>query len=190
MIKNIFLTLTAFGFLVAEADHIIFSRITTTPNDAEMVAIYNPTPDAINLSNYYISDAGAYYYNLPSDDNYWSEANSSFIARFPDIDIEPNQTLSIGFHDAVSFINYYSTNPDFSLQEDMLSVSNDNTIGISDNMLNDNAECIILFYWDGSTSSPDEQYENDESCEDTGGSWECADQTSCEDADGTWDEGA
>jgi len=152
MIKNIFLTLIAFGFLVAEADHIIFSRITTTPNDAEMVAIYNPTNNTINLSNYYLSDAGAYYYNLPLNDNYWSEANSSFIARFPDIDIEPNQTFSIGLHDAISFNNHYSRDPDFSLQEDMLSVSNDNTIGLSDNILNDNAECIILFYWDGSSS--------------------------------------
>ena len=147
MIKNIFLTLIALGFLVAEADHIIFSRITITPNDAEMVAIYNPTPDAINLSNYYLSDEGSYYYNLPLDDNYWSESNSSFIARFPDVDIDPNQTLTIGLHNADSFSNYYSTNPNFSLQEDMLSVSNEtNTIGSDSNMLYDNAESIILFY--------------------------------------------
>ena len=58
MIKNIFLTLIAFGFLVADANHIIFSRITTTPNDAEMVSIYNPTSEPINLSNYYLSDLG------------------------------------------------------------------------------------------------------------------------------------
>ena len=106
MIKNIFLTLIAFGFLVAEADHIIFSRITTTPDDAEMVAIYNPTSESINLSNYYLSDEGSYYYNLPSDDNYWSESDNDFIARFPDIDIAPNQTLTVGFHDVTSFNNY------------------------------------------------------------------------------------
>ena len=54
MTINIFLTLIAINFLVAEADHIIFSRITTTPDDAEMVAIYNPTDETKNLSNYYI----------------------------------------------------------------------------------------------------------------------------------------
>jgi hypothetical protein len=95
-----------------------------------MVAIYNPTSEAINLSNYYLSDEGSYYYNLPSDNSYWSESDNDFIARFPNIDIAPNQTLTIGFHDITSFNNHYSLNPDFSLQEDMLSVSNDtNTIG-------------------------------------------------------------
>ena len=152
MIKNIFLTLIAFSFLVAEANHIIFSRITTTPDDAEMVAIYNPTSEAINLSNYYLSDEGSYYYNLPSNDNYWSESDNDFIARFPDIDIESHQTLTIGFHDIASFNNHYSINPDFSLQEDMLSVSNDtNTIGSDNNILSNNFESLILFYWDGSS---------------------------------------
>jgi hypothetical protein len=153
MIKTIFLTLIAFGFLVAEANHIIFSRITTTPDDAEMVAIYNPTSEAINLSNYYLSDEGSYYYNLPSDNSYWSESDNDFIARFPNIDIAPNQTLTIGFHDITSFNNHYSLNPDFSLQEDMLSVSNDtNTIGSDNNILSNNFESLILFYWDGSSS--------------------------------------
>ena len=58
MIKNIFLTLIAFSFLIAEANHIIFSRITIKPDNAEMVSIYNPTSAAINLSNYYLSDLG------------------------------------------------------------------------------------------------------------------------------------
>ena len=151
MIKNIFLTLVSISFLIADADHIIFSRITTTPNEAEMVSITNPTSSEINLSNYYLSDEGSSYYNLPSNEDYWSGSNSNFIVKFPDIDIGPNQTLTIGLHDINSFNSYYSVNPDLSLQEDMISVSDDsNTIGSSDNILNDNFDCLILFYWDGS----------------------------------------
>ena len=115
MIKNIFLTLVSISFLIADADHIIFSRITTTPNDAEMVSITNPTSSAINLSNYYLSDEGSSYFNLPSNEGYWSGSNSKFVAKFPDIDIAPNQTLAIGLHDIVSFNSYYSINPDLTL---------------------------------------------------------------------------
>ena len=97
MMKNIFLTLITFGFLIAETDHIMFSRITTTPNDAEMVAIYNPTSTTINLSKYYLSDVsenitGSHYYNLPSGINCFPESGSDFIAQFPDMNIAPNQT--------------------------------------------------------------------------------------------------
>ena len=160
MIKSLFLTLVTFGFLLAEADHIIFSRITTTPNDAEMVAIYNPTPTTINLSKYYLSDVsenitGSHYYNLPSGIDCFPESGSDFIAQFPNIEIAPNQTITIGLHDATSFNNYYSINPDITLQEDMLSVDvdgADSTIGSNSNLLIDNYESLILFYWDDGNS--------------------------------------
>ena len=147
----------AFSFLIAEANHIIFSRITTTPNEAEMVAIYNPTSSTINLSNYYLSDvsenlSGHHYYNLPLAIDYWPESNSDFIARFPNIDIAPNQTITIGLHDSISFNSYYSVDPDITLQEDMLDIDNEGTIGSSSNMLLDNYESLILFYWDEGNS--------------------------------------
>ena len=72
MQKYIILTLLTFSFLLGEeADHIIFTQITITPDDAEMIAIYNPTNEAINLSDYYLSDAentpsNKHYYNLPA----------------------------------------------------------------------------------------------------------------------------
>ena len=73
--KNLGLNFLFLSFLFSEADHIIFSKITITPNNAEMVAIHNPTEEAINLSNYYLSDAeysliGRNYYNLPSGNDF------------------------------------------------------------------------------------------------------------------------
>ena len=53
MHKNIILTLLFSFFLKAEeANHIIFSRIAITPDQAEMVAIYNPTNDVIDLTDF------------------------------------------------------------------------------------------------------------------------------------------
>jgi len=162
MIKIFLLTLsTAFSVLLAESNHIIFSKIVITPDNAEMVAIHNPTGNAINLSNYYLSDAeyefaltnnSDHYYNLPTDDNYWSGFNSDFIARFPNIEIDAGETLEIGLHDEASFSSYYSYDPDLTLQTDMLNVSDGGTIGSYSNLLGDSYEVLILFYWDGLSS--------------------------------------
>ena len=74
MYRHIILTLLSFSFLFSEnANHVIFNKITILPNEAEMVSIFNPTESAVDLSDYYISDAeyeltpvfSYHYYNLP-----------------------------------------------------------------------------------------------------------------------------
>ena len=157
MQKNIILILLTFNFLIGqEADHIIFSQITITPDEAEVIAIYNPTDETISLADYYLSDAESssnHYYNLPTGSDYWSGFSSDFIVRFPDININPGQTLTISMNDASTFNSYYSYNPDLTLSNDMLDVvDGQNTIG-SLASLADNYESLILFYWDGSSST-------------------------------------
>ena len=46
--KIIFIFVWISFLLSVEADHILLSRITVQPNEAEMVAIFNPTNSAIN----------------------------------------------------------------------------------------------------------------------------------------------
>ena len=45
------------SILTANADHLVFSRITIQPTEAEFISIYNPTSEAVDLADYYISDA-------------------------------------------------------------------------------------------------------------------------------------
>jgi len=150
------------------ADHLVFSRITITPTNAEFVSIFNPTEDAVNLSNYYITDSvidDNSYYNLPTGDNYWSESISStttdFIARFPSISIASNDSLVLGFHTSDLFESHYGYEPDISLMEDMLDIDENGTISCNWSpdcsndldLLHDNSEVLILFYWDGSSST-------------------------------------
>ncbi|MBI65801.1 MAG: hypothetical protein CMG64_05870 [Candidatus Marinimicrobia bacterium] len=158
MRKYIILTLLTFSFLLGhEADHIIFTQITITPDEAELIAIYNPTDDPLNLSDYYLSDAeysitNSHYYNLPTGNDYWSGFSSDFIARFPDINIGSGETLIISLQDASSFNNYYSYNPDLTLTDDMLdAVDGESTIGSSANL--GAYEVLILFKWDGQSTS-------------------------------------
>ena len=102
MQKSIIITLLTFSILLGqEADHIIFTQITTTSDQAEVIAIYNPTDEAIDLSDYYLSDAessGKHYYNLPTGNDYWSGLSSDFIVIFPIISIDPDQTLTISIN--------------------------------------------------------------------------------------------
>ena len=54
--KLLFILVSSF-LLSQDLDHIIFSRVTITPTEAEMVAIYNPADTSINLLNYYLTDS-------------------------------------------------------------------------------------------------------------------------------------
>ena len=55
--KKWFPLLVFLSLVLGSADHVIFTRIVITPTEAEMVAIYNPTSESVDLSDYYITDA-------------------------------------------------------------------------------------------------------------------------------------
>ena len=109
---SFFIILSFCVCLSQEADHIIFTQITITPDETEVIAIYNPTDETINLSNYYLSDAeysstNSHYYNLPTGNDYWSGFSSDFIVRLflEDPAVIP---ICIDYLSLVSFSVYFS----------------------------------------------------------------------------------
>lgn len=148
----------------SQADHLLFKRITTDPMEAEMVIIYNPTTNGIDLSDYYISDAvrsasGDYYYNLPSGEHIWSGRITDFIARFPDGQLlQQGDSLILGLHTQTEFEDYYQSPADLTLFEDMRNALQDSVtisfgINFSDqDMLGNSSEILILFKWDGEST--------------------------------------
>ena len=75
------LVLFVYSFLFAqEANHIILTQITTEPTDAEVIVIYNPTNDPIDLSDYYLSDVTSYY-QLPTGSGYFPSNENDFIFK-------------------------------------------------------------------------------------------------------------
>ena len=100
--------------LSASADHLIFNRVCVNPNEAELIEIYNPTDQAIDLSNYYLSDQNDYYN--------WVFGNSStlssrdFLIKFPDgSQIEAEESFLISTISNDDFFDYYDEMPDISL---------------------------------------------------------------------------
>ena len=143
--------------------HLILTEMVLQPSAGEYVKIKNPTGASIDLSNYYITDAtdtlnGKYYYKLADGADYWSGSGSDFIARFPAVDLAAGETITLALGREVDYFNEYGESADLYLKESdadtmLHAVSGANTIGGSPNSKLDNtAETLVLFYWDGSAA--------------------------------------
>jgi hypothetical protein len=172
---KLLLLFTLFGSLLfpTNADHLLLTRVVTQPTSAESFSIYNPTNSVINLSDYYICDDEDYYKMQTEGDMAPSHFINGFTARFPDINIDPNDTLTIVLN--LEYIKYYGEDfvPDLAMyldQDNSMIETEEGSFGkiFSDEdgdpnttddinpvpKLNDNEELLILFYWDGNPSSP------------------------------------
>ena len=160
---KIFEKLTPFVFMASllngQSEHILFSEVVLQPSEGEYIKIYNPTPESIDLSNYYLTDAtdnesDKFYYNITTGNNYWSGSAFDFIVKFPQINIGSEQSLIISLADSDTYENHYGTSPDISLDDDLLNViDGETTIGAAPGKLDNSAETLILFYWDGEAST-------------------------------------
>jgi hypothetical protein len=151
--------------MLTAQDHIAISEIVLQPgssssSNAEYIKLYNPTDNAIDLSNYYLTDATdtvnhKYYYNLPSGTDYWSGAGSDFIARFPaGYTLAGKSEIIIAATTTAAYQTYYSTLPDLSVKDSLRSaVDGVSTKGSAFAYLDNTAETLILFYWDGSSAT-------------------------------------
>ena len=147
--------------LNADLDHLIFSELVITPSDAEYVKLTNPTTNSIDLSNYYMTDGTnvseqLFYYKIAQGADFWSNSSTDFICRFPfGLNIGAGESIIISLRDSIRYKNEYGQNADLTLTEDMLdAIDGLNTKGNSSApKLDNSSETLILFYWDGSTSS-------------------------------------
>ncbi|MEA2077463.1 MAG: lamin tail domain-containing protein, partial [Candidatus Marinimicrobia bacterium] len=143
--------------------HLILTEMVLQPSAGEYVKIKNPTASSVDLSNYYITDAtdvvnGKYYYKLTDGADFWSGSGSDFIARFPAVDLAAGETITLALGRDSDYLAEYGENADLYLKgtgaDTMLQAkTGETTIGGSPNAKLDNtAETLILFYWDGSSA--------------------------------------
>ena len=146
--------------LLTAQDHVVISEIVLQPSNAEYIKLYNPTDNAVNLSNYYLTDGTdpsnqKYYYNLPTGTNFWSGSGSDFIVRFPPgYSIEAQSEIIIAATTTAAYESYYGSSPDLSVKDNLLNaIDGQNTKGIGTAYLDNAAETLVLFYWDGSSAT-------------------------------------
>ncbi len=143
------------SLLIADTDHLVFSRITIKPDNAELIVIKNPTSESISLNNYYISD-NPNYYKIQTENNLSpGNTNNDFLMKFPtSTSIDSGDSLLIAIQS--NYADYYKGQiiVDFTLRDDLIETES-GSVGLSSNgRLDDAQECLILFYWDGNESSP------------------------------------
>ena len=137
---------------------ILVSEIVVTPTEGEFVEIYNPGTEAVDLTNYYLTDAtfasgNVYYYQIVEGGG-GGGGSADFNARFPSgatIPAGEYQTIAMN---GTAFFTTYGILPTYELFEtdpavpDMLeavpgSINNQGGLTNSD-------EVVILYYWNGS----------------------------------------
>ncbi len=158
---NLFLLIALLPiFVLGEMDHLVISEIVLQPREREFVTIYNSTDAALDLSNYYLTDAtdpenGFYYYNLPTGSNYYKAAGTDFMVRFPDgYSIPAKSSVLISITTKLAYETNYGETPDLSIKEDFRhAVDTMSTIGTAPYYLDDYKETLVLFYWNGSSST-------------------------------------
>ncbi len=107
---------------------LLITEISTLGTDQEYIEIYNPNTEAVDLGDYYLTDA----IYAPGDQFYWriAEGNpnpntvgggafSDFHSRFPDgFSIAAGDTFVISLPGSAVFIEYFGVNPDLEMYED------------------------------------------------------------------------
>ena len=144
---------------ISQNPKILISEFVVTPSEGEFIEIYNPNPDPVDLSDYYLTDAtfisrNYYYYNIVLDTLYGGgDIPGDFHARFPEgAVIQPGEYQTIAINGA-DFMNYYTVQPTYELFDTDISIpdmrearpgsiNNQGSLAVSD-------EVIILYYWDG-----------------------------------------
>jgi len=145
-LKKYLFSFLLFTFLYSgNADHLIFNRICITPDESEMIEIYNPLNESVDLSNYYLSDSDKYYQWINGE----SIGNFDFLIKFPSgSSIDSEETYVITTQSNADFSDSYDFMPDLSLVDSDLEIFDS---GINPNLSN-SEEMLVLFYWDGISS--------------------------------------
>ena len=141
---------------------LLLSEIVVTPTGGEFIEIYNPGDSAVDLSDFYLTDAtygpdGTYYYNLPTGTNAGGGAFGDFFARFTDgASIAAGEYLTVALAGSEAFFLEYGIEADFELWEDgdgsdsVYDMREAFTGSISDQGgLTNSGEFVALIEWDG-----------------------------------------
>ena len=149
---------------------LLISEVCVLGSPNEFVEIANPTGTAVDLSNYYLTDAihapgSQYYWNIvlpnPGQTTVGGGLFTDFHARFPDgATIAAGDTITISVAGSDAYLGAWGILPDYELFEDgsgpddvpdMREIFTGSINGGSIPSLTTTGETMILYYWNGAT---------------------------------------
>ena len=141
--------------------HLLISEVCVSGTDHEFVEIFNPTDEAVDMSDFYLTD-GVYndqgYWRLPAGNPSQSTVGGGdyydFNGRFPDgLMLQPGAVLTVSLAGSDAFNGVWGVMPDLDLRTDMREIfsgSLHNADGTNATLSN-SAEIVVLYYWDGAS---------------------------------------
>ncbi len=145
MKKYILILLVSFVFS-GNADHLVLNKVCITPDQAEMIEIYNPLGEPVDLINYYLSDSNKYFQWINGE----SIGNFDFLVKFPSGSTIPSEgTYIVTTQTSEDFFNHYGYDSNLSILDENLEIIE---YGVNPN-LSGSEEMLVLFYWDGESQT-------------------------------------
>lgn len=135
---------------IPSTDHLLLTEIGLAPDGAELIEIYNPLGNTVDLKDYYLSNHGSYF-KLPVAGQ--SMPFAHFIVRFPNTaSIKAGEVQTIATQGAAPFMMFHGVLPTYSITDGtMVSVEVNSTP-----RLTDSGATVILFHWDGTSGTVDD----------------------------------
>jgi len=155
----------------SSATKLLLQSVAVLGTDQEYVAIHNPSAAAVNLSNYYLTDAiftNQGYWNIPDPTkrNQASSGGGAFSdwhVRFPDgASIAAGDTIVVAIQGSDAYVRAYSRKPHFEIVA--AGITDDATVptmreafagsvpptaaGVSAHGLTNSGESVSIYYWD------------------------------------------
>jgi uncharacterized protein len=122
---------------------LVITEVVLAPTAGEYIELANPTAQAIDLSDYYLSDSGAYF-RLPAGPP--TVDTSDFLVRFPaGATIPAGGVVTVAIDTAANFQTTYGLPPTFSIGSGtMLAIASNGTP-----TLTNSGEPVVLLHWSG-----------------------------------------
>jgi len=132
--------------LMVAALPLLLTEIVLAPSNGELIEIANPNASAVDLSTYYLSDAGVYF-RIPGGAPVLDTAD--FIAKFPaGASIPGKGVITVSLDTAANFTTAYpGVTPTFALTGGSMTTVASNGVA----SLTNGGELVVLFRWDGAT---------------------------------------
>lgn len=148
----------------AATNHVVISEVGVAPPSGEFVEIYNPTSQAVDLSQYYLSD-NAIYHGIAADAAFTpviATAGTDFLVQFPSGTMLAAGATIVIAANATLFETQFAKCPNFVLKATDVACTNgtakamvvppNGAIGGNVGFSNDR-EMVVLFKWDGAAAT-------------------------------------
>jgi hypothetical protein len=130
----------------ATTGHLLLSEIAVAPTGAELVEIYNPLSQPVDLTHYFIANHGSYF-KLPTAAP--ALPSGHFIVQFAaGSTIDAGAVITIATGTAAAFSSAYGMPPTYSIAD--ATVIKTDVAGTPS--LTDSGALVVLFEWDGTNA--------------------------------------